>query len=94
MKKTIHTIKSLRRKGAPMSYNVINAIAKGIVVAIDRTMLVEHGGHLTFTVSWARNVLSEIAQSERKTVQRMATSRPGIAERRGVYISTENPDPF
>ena len=32
MKKTIQTIKALRVKGAPISYNVINAIAKGIVV--------------------------------------------------------------
>ena len=54
MKKTIRTIKGL--KGAPISYNVINVIAKGIVVANDRTMLVEHGGHLQFTDNWARNV--------------------------------------
>ena len=54
MKKTIKTIKVLRLKGAPISYNVINAIAKGIVVANDRTMLVEHGGYLQFTDNWAR----------------------------------------
>ena len=45
MKKAIQTSKALRLKGAPISYNVINAIAKGIVVANDRAMLVEHGGH-------------------------------------------------
>ena len=54
MKKTIQTINSLRLKGAPISYNVITAISKEIVVATDTTMLVEHGGHLTFTVKWAR----------------------------------------
>ena len=53
----------------PMGYNVFNAIAKGIVVAIDRTMLVKHAEHLTFTFSWSRNVLSKIAQSEKKMVQ-------------------------
>lgn len=52
-----------------MGYNVFNAIAKGIVVAIDRTMLVKHAEHLTLTFSWARNVLSKIAQSEKKMVQ-------------------------
>ena len=46
MKKAIQTIKALCLKGATISYNVINAIAKGIVVANDRTMLVEHGQHL------------------------------------------------
>ena len=52
MKKAIQTIEALRLKGAPISYYVINAIAKGIVVANDRTMLVEHGGHLKFTDNW------------------------------------------
>ena len=41
MKKAIQTIKALRLKGSPISYNVINAIAKGIVIANDKTMLVE-----------------------------------------------------
>ena len=52
-----------------MGYNVFNAVAKGIVVAIDRTMLVKHAELLTFTFSWSRNVLSKIAQSEKKMVQ-------------------------
>ena len=40
MKKAIQTIKTLRLKGASISYNAINTIAKGIVVANYRTMLV------------------------------------------------------
>ena len=43
MSKTIKTIKALRLRGAPVSVNVINAIAKGIVVANDRCLLVENG---------------------------------------------------
>ena len=74
MNKTIKTIKVLRLKGAPISYNVINAIAKGIVVANDRTMLVEHGGYLQFTDNWARNVLNEVQRLETKMVKRMATT--------------------
>ena len=74
MKKAIQTIKALRLKGAPTSCNVINAIAKGIVVANDRTMLDERGGHLQFTDNWARNVLNEVQQSEKKMVKRMATT--------------------
>ena len=56
MNKPIKTIKVLRLKGAPISYNVINASAKGKVVANDRTMLVEHGGYLQCTDNWARSV--------------------------------------
>ena len=74
VKKAIQTIKALRLQGAPISYNVINAIAKGIFVANDRTMLVEHGGHLQFTDNLARNVLNEVQRSEKKMVKRMATT--------------------
>ena len=74
MKKAIQTIKALRLKSAPISYNIINAIAKGILAANDRTMLVEHGGHLQFTDNWARNVWNEVQPSEKKMVKRMATT--------------------
>ena len=40
MKKTIALIKALRLKGASTNVNVINAIAKGIVMASGRTLLV------------------------------------------------------
>ena len=74
MKKAIQTIKALRLKSALISDNVINAIAKGIVVGNDRKMLLEHGGHLKFTNKWARNVLNEVQRSEKKMVKRMATT--------------------
>ena len=44
MEKTITLIKALRLKGAPVNVNVIN-VAKGIVVANDRTLLIEHDGY-------------------------------------------------
>ena len=73
MKKAIQINKALRLKGASISYNVISAIAKGIV-ANDRTMLVEYRGHLKFTDNWVRNVLNEVKRSERKMVKQMATT--------------------
>lgn len=45
MKKTMETIQALRLEHAPVTVAVINAIAKGIVMANDRTILVEHGGY-------------------------------------------------
>ena len=74
MKKAIRTMKALHLKGAPISYNVINANAKGIVVSNDSTMLVEQEGHLKFTDNWARNVLSEVQRSEKKMVKRITTT--------------------
>ena len=74
IKKTIQTIKFLWIKCALIGNNVVNAIAKGIVFANDRAMLVKHGGHLIFTVNSSRNVLNVITQSERQMVRRMATA--------------------
>ena len=66
LKKAIQTIKVFPLNGALISYNVINAIAKGIVLVNDRTMLVEHGGHLKLTDNRARKVLNEVQRSEKK----------------------------
>ena len=43
MEKTIQTIDVLRLKGAPVSSVVVNAVAKGIVIANDRSILTEYG---------------------------------------------------
>ena len=66
MAKTIQTVKALRLKGAPVSSAVINAIAKGVVMAEDRCLLTECGGHLTFSDQWAKNILNEIMRTERE----------------------------
>ena len=83
MDKTIATVRALRLKGAPISCNVINAIGKGIVTANNRGMLIENGGHLSFTDTWARNILYEIERTGTKMTQRIATTAkipiaPGI----------------
>ena len=49
MKKTTDTINALRLRGAPATPSVINAVAKGIAQANDRTLLVENGDHLSLT---------------------------------------------
>ena len=74
MKKTIETVGSLRLKGAPISSSIINAIAKGIVIANDRILLVENGGHLSFSDNWARNIRNEMERNGKKTQRRMATT--------------------
>ena len=96
MKKAIQTIKALRLKGAPISYNVINAIAKEIVVANDKTMLVEQGGHLKFTDNWAQNVLNKVQRSKKKNGEANGydlenSSSPRTKERRAADVSMENP---
>ena len=62
MKKTIDTISALRLRGASVTSSVINAVAKGIVQANDRTLLVKNGGHLSLSNDWARNDLYRMAR--------------------------------
>ena len=58
MAKTIETVKALRLKGAPASNAVVNAIAKGVIMAEDRCFLTEYGGHPALSDQWARNILN------------------------------------
>ena len=62
MKKTIDTISALRLRGASVTSSVINAVAKGIVQANDRTLLVKNGGHLSLSNDWARKDLYRMAR--------------------------------
>ena len=68
MKKTVETMQSLQLKGAPISSSIINAIAN------DRMLLVENGGHLSFSDSWARNIRNEMERNSKKMKRRMATT--------------------
>ena len=57
-------IQALQLNGAPVTAPLINAIVKGIVIAIDRTILVEHGMSLSY--DWVRNVRYSMEREERK----------------------------
>ena len=74
MKKAIETVQSLRLKRAPISSSIINAIAKGIVIANDKMLLVENGGHLSVSNSWARNILNEMERNGKKMKRHMAAT--------------------
>ena len=74
MKKTVDTISALRLRGAPVTSSVINTVAKGIVQANDRTLLVENGGHLSLSNDWARKVLYRMDTLGRKMTRRIPTT--------------------
>ena len=73
MKKTLDTVDALRLKGAPVSSTVVNAVAKGIVMANDGSILAEYGGYLTLSNDWARKILYKMETLGRKMTRRMAT---------------------
>ena len=72
--KTIQIVKSLGLKGAPVNSAAINAMSKIVVMAEDRCLLTEYGGHFVFRDPWARNILNEIMQTEKKMVRKIATT--------------------
>ena len=74
MKKTINTISALRLRGAAVTSSIINVVAKGIVQANDRTLLVENGGHLSLLNDWARKVLYFVYTLGQKMTRRIATT--------------------
>ena len=74
MKKTISIVMNLRLKGPPISSSVINAMARGIVMANDRSLLVENGGYISLSNDWSRKILYRMEQNDKKMVRRMATT--------------------
>ena len=74
MKKTIDMVLNLRLKGAPVHASVINAVAKGIVLTNERSLLVENGGCISLNDDWARKILYQMELQGKKMVRRMATT--------------------
>jgi len=67
-------VKCLRLRGAPITTAVITSVAKGIIEANDRSILVENGGYLSLNHQWGRNVLYRMEKEDKKWVRRKATT--------------------
>ena len=59
-KKVMDMASSMRLAGAVVNYNVLIAIAKGIVTANDRTLLAEYGGTLTLGWKWCTSLFKRM----------------------------------
>ena len=73
-RKTMEMVVCLRLKGAPLNSTVLNAVAKGIVMANDRSLFLEYGGHISLNNDWARKILYKMECESRKMVRRMGTT--------------------
>ena len=74
LEKAITFINTLLLNGSPVNVNVINIIAKGIVMASDCILLAEHGCFLSFSKQYGRKTLIEVARIEGKMMRRIATT--------------------
>ena len=52
--------------GAPVSAQIVQAAAEGITVSLDRTLLVENGGHIALSRGWALLLLHKMGYVKRK----------------------------
>ena len=65
-KKVQAYIQALRDAGGSIGSRIVIAAAEGIVLAHDRTLLVQHGGHIHLTRDWALSLLSRMGFVKRK----------------------------
>lgn len=63
----------VRERGGAVNTTLVLAGAKGIVGSLDRTRLVEYGGDITLTTSWAKSFLKRMNFTRRR-----ATTKCGI----------------
>ena len=53
-------VRGLREVGSVVDISIIMAAAEGIIVAQDEGLLVQHGGHIEITKSWAVSLLERM----------------------------------
>ena len=76
-------IEALRGAGTPIGSNIVMAAAEGIVRAYDRTLLVDHGGTIAMTKTWALSLLGRMGYVKRKATTK-ATLGMSDAQFEGV----------
>ena len=74
MHKVIIIVEALRLKGAPVTTEAINSVARGFIVANDRSILLENGGYLSISHQWGHNVLYRMEKEGEKMCRRKATT--------------------
>ena len=88
-KKVMEMASNMRLSGAVVNYNILIAIAKGIVVANDRTSLKEYGGTITFSWKWCESVFRRMKWTKRKCTTEKAVIAPGLIREIGFTFLSE-----
>ena len=81
-------IRALRLAGTAVSVALVQAAGEGIVMAKDRTLLVENGGHISITRGWADSLLKRMGYVKRKaTTKTSILSDKQLKRRRAGFCS-------
>ena len=94
MTKVIYMVEALPVKGAPVTAEVINSVAKGFIIANDRSLLIENGGYISLSHQWGRNVLCRMEQEGNKMCRRKATTEkipvaPGLVKEARLHFQRQ-----
>ncbi len=83
-------VEALRSAGTPIGSSVVMAAGERLVRAYDRTLLVDHGGHITITKSWAMSLLKRMGYVKRKATTKSTPEgvRGGIRACKGKLSET------
>ena len=82
--KVIEMATSMRLSGAVVNYNVLIAIARGIIIANDRTLLAEWGGTIKLGWTWCTSVFKRMKWSKRKSTTAKPVLSPGLIKEVGL----------
>ena len=53
IQKVVNLFSASRLKGAPVSPSVICSVARGVILANDRSLLLENGEHIDLNIDWS-----------------------------------------
>ena len=73
-------ITSMRTVGGVVNTAIVMAAAEGIIAARDRSLLVQHGGHIEIKKSWAKSLLGRMGYVKRKCSNAGKISLPHFKE--------------
>ena len=72
-------VKALRSAGNPIGSSIMMGAASGTVSAYDRTFLVEYGGHISISKTWALALLKRLGYVKRKATMKSTPALSGEA---------------
>ena len=82
--KVMEMINTMRESGAVVNYNILTAVAVGIVTANDRTMLRENGGTIEFGRKWCESMFKRLGYVKRKSTTAKPIIAPGLIPEIGL----------
>ena len=82
--KVIEMVIKMRESGAVINYNILVAVATGIVTANDRTLLKKYGGKIEFSSKWCESIVKRLGYVKRKSTTAKPIIAPGLISEIGL----------